>query len=218
VRRLCAWLGEGWQLVGADLPVFSVAAFLAISLSLLSGFILALPLAAGLCIMFAEKLQGNKPSLSHLWEGLSSRFPATISIWMLYLVAALPFYAVDIYLHTLGGAWAKVGIGVDLAGLLLVATPLFFTVPLIADRDLSAQEALRLSWAQVRPRKTLMLSATVLYALVLLAGFFACGVGVILTLPVVVGAQVLAYRELFEGFEVPRMTPLREPEAAEEEQ
>ena len=79
------------------------------------------------------------------------------------------------------------------------------------------QEALRLSWAQVRPRKTLMLSATVLYALVLLAGFFACGVGVILTLPVVVGAQVLAYRELFEGFEVPRMTPLREPEAAEEE-
>lgn len=209
--RVRGWLAEAWVLVGADLPVFAVAAFLTITFSLFTGFILALPMVTGLCLMFSEKLQGNKPELAHLWEGLSSRFPAAISIWIIMMVAAIPFDGVNYYLHSLRGPWAWVGILVVFIGLWLIYTPLFFAIPLIADRDLSALSAMRLSWSQVRPRWGGIFVATVVYSLVMMVGVLAFGVGIILTLPVIVGAQMLAYRELLHDVEIPQMIPIKDP-------
>jgi len=209
--RVRGWLSEAWALVGADLPVFAIAAFLTITASLFTGFILALPMVAGLCLMFSEKLQGNKPELVHLWEGLSSRFPAAISVWIIMMLAAIPFDGVNYYLHSLGGLWPWVGVLVVFAGLWLVYTPLFFALPLIADRDLSALSAIRLSWSQVRPRWGGLFLATVVYTLVMMVGVLAFGVGIILTLPVIVGAQMLAYRELLRDIEIPQMIPIKDP-------
>ena len=214
--RVRGWLAEAWDLVGADMPVFLLAAFLTISLSLLSLFILFLPLVSGLCIMFSEKLQGNKPELSHLWEGVSSRFPASITIWIIYMVAALPFDAVNLYLNNLGGPWRAIGVLAITIGLWALSLPLFFTLPIIADRDVSARDAIRLSWAQVRPRWGGILAAEIVYTLVMVCGLLACGVGIIITLPVVVGAMMLAYREFYRDFEVPQMVPIKDPDQPEE--
>jgi hypothetical protein len=216
--RVRGWLAEAWDLVGADLPVFTVAAFLAISLSLLSLFILTMPLMAGLCIMFSEKLQGNKPELSHLWEGLSSRFPAAIVIWIISMLVTFPFDVANFYLNVLGGPWRYVGVSCIVIGLWLIAVPLFFTLPIIADRDVSARDAIRLSWPQVRPRWGGILLAVIVYSLVMFCGVIACGVGIIITVPVVVGAMMLAYSELFRGFEVPEMIPIKEPDGSEGEE
>ncbi|MEI6503577.1 MAG: hypothetical protein WCP21_21405 [Armatimonadota bacterium] len=209
--RARGWLSEAWALVGADLPVFAVAAFLTITGSLFTGFILALPMVAGLCLMFSEKLQGNRPELAQLWEGLSSRFPAAISIWIIMMLAAIPFDGLNYYLHSLRGPWPWVGVLAVFAGLWLVYTPLFFAIPLIADRDVSALTAIRLSWSQVRPRWGGIFFATALYSLVMMVGVLACGVGIILTLPVVVGAQMLAYHELLRDVEIPQMIPIKDP-------
>jgi len=214
VVRVRGWLAEAWDLVGADLPVFAIAAFLTVTASLFTAFILALPMVAGLCLMFSEKLQGNKPELTHLWEGLSSRFPAAISIWAIMMLAAIPFDGVNYYLHSLRGPWPSIGVLVVFVGLWLVSTPLFFAIPLIADRDLSAMAAIRLSWSQVRPRWGGIFLATVVYSLVMMVGVLACGFGLIITLPVVVGAQMLAYRELFRDVEVPQLIPLKDPETS----
>ena len=203
-------MSQAWDLVGADLPTFSLGAFIVISLTLLSFFILALPLLAGMYIMFMEKMQGNRPTLSHLWEGLT-RFPAALVIWMIYLAAGIPFGLVNFYLCQQGRSWGAAGVGVEFLGHCLIATPLFFCMPLIADRDVSAREALRLSWAQVRPRFWGMLACVLVYTAMLGFGLFACGVGIILTLPAVVAAQTLAYHELYGDFEVPQMTPIKEP-------
>jgi hypothetical protein len=210
--RVRGWLAEAWDLVGADTPVFLLAAFLTISLSLLSLFILFLPLVSGLCIMFSEKLQGNKPELSHLWEGLSSRFPAAITIWIIYMIAAVPFDAVNFYLNSVGGPWRAVGMLVITIGLWALSLPLFFTLPIIADRDVSARDAIALSWAQVRPRWGGILAAEIVYTLVMVCGLLACGVGIIITLPIVVGAIMLAYREFYRDFEVPQMIPIKDPD------
>jgi uncharacterized membrane protein len=193
-----------------------MAAFVTISLSLLTLFILALPLLAGLCLMFSEKLQGNKPELSQLWEGVSNRFPAAIVIWVLYMIAVVPFDAVNVYLRDLGPVWTQLGLIPILLGHLIVSTPLFFCLPLIADRDVSALEALRLSWGQVRPRWRGIFACCVVYTLMMMVGVIACGVGIILTLPVVIGAQMLAYHELFRNVEVPRMIPIKEARSNEE--
>jgi len=115
------------------------------------------------------------------------------------------------FLYQRGASWAWVGVTSEFVGHCLIWTPLLFCVPLIADRDCSARQAIRLSWARVRQDVVRFCGCVVVFTLVLLLGVFACAVGVILTLPLVVAAQVLAYEELFEGFEVPRMTPIKEP-------
>ena len=214
--RLGAWLSQAWDLVGADLPTFSLAAFIVTSLTLLSLCTLALPLLAGMCIMFLEKRQGNRPTLGHLWEGFY-RFPAAIVIWIIYLGAGLPFLLLNSYLYAHGHSWGALGVAVEFLGHCLIATPLFFCIPLIADRDVSAREAVRLSWAKVRPHLGGILAAVFVYTLVLVFGLIACGVGVILTLPLVVAAQMLAYCDLYGEFEVPRMSPFKETAKEESE-
>jgi uncharacterized membrane protein len=208
--RPIRWLREGWELVGADLPMFTVAAFVAISLTLLSAFILALPLLVGLCIMFLEKLQGNRPTLAHLWEGFG-RFPAAIVLWILYLLAGIPFMVGNAWL-AYGGGWGTwAGVLIEGVGHVVLATPLLLAIPLIADRDISARDALRLSWGVTRARWGELLAATAVYTGMMLLGLVACLVGVMITLPVVAAALVLGYREMGESIERPQLMPLRDP-------
>lgn len=215
MARPWRWLREAWDLIGEDLPIFSVAAFLTISLSFLTAFIIALPLYAGLCIMLLEKLQGNKPTLGHLWEGLTSRFPAAISIWVVYMVVALPFDVVNFYLHGLPAPWPTLGIASVIIGLTVVSTPIFFCLPLIADRDLSAQDALRLSWSRVWPQWRVVLGAVSVCILMAMFGVFACGLGIIIVLPLIAAIQVLACREIVGDADVPRLIPIKEPTQSE---
>lgn len=208
--RPVRWVKAGWELVGADLPVFTVAAFVAISLTLLSAFILGLPLLVGLCIMFLEKLQGNRPTLGHLWEGFG-RFSAAIVLWILYLLAGIPFMVGNAWL-AYGGGWGTwAGVLLEGAGHVLLATPLLLALPLIADRDISARDALRLSLTATRSRWGELLLAAIVYTAMVLMGVVACLVGVLLTLPVVAGAMILAYKELAGDLERPHLTPLRDP-------
>lgn len=211
--RIRGWLSEAWDLVGEDLPVFSLAAFIVIAGTLLSLFILTLPLLAGLGIMFSEKLQGNKPTLGHLWEGVSSRFPASITVWVGFLVVSLPVYTLSSYLQYLKLSW--VAALMLMVWSMIVWTPLFFVMPLIADRDLSAKGAMKLSWLKVRPQLGGIFVCTVVYSIVMLFGAFACGLGLVITLPLVVGAQMLAYREVIGDYAVPQMIPIKDPELEE---
>jgi uncharacterized membrane protein len=192
MRRCRRWLAQGWSLVGADLPVFTLAAFITVAGSLLSAFILALPLLSGLCIMFLEKMAGRAPTLQHLWEGMS-RFPAAIVIWMAYALASLPFDALHMLALSRGGpGW---GLGYIVVGHVLICAPLLFCLPLIADRDTGGVEALRTSWSLVRTNVPLALVLSLVLSLMLALGAFACGLGIIVTLPVAVAALMLAYRE-----------------------
>lgn len=195
VARLRGWLAGAWELVGADLPIFSLAAFLTIAGTLLSAWILAAPLTVGLCVMFLEKLQGHRPQLSHLAEGLS-RFPAAVFIWAVYLVGLIPFSAIHVGTYALTQGTSRWGLLAEAIGHLVVATPLLLAAPLVAHRDLGGREAVGASWRLVRTVLPLAFIMVSVLSLLLILGLFACGVGIILTLPVAVGTLVLAYRDI----------------------
>jgi uncharacterized membrane protein len=215
--RMRAWLAGAWDLVGADFPLFTFAASLIIALSMLSFFILTLPLVVGMCIMFLEKAQGRPAQLSHLWEGLTNHFPAAIVTWIIVMLVAIPFDAANFYLQGLPQPWPLVGVVIVVVGLWLIVTPLFFALPLIADRDLSGREAMQRSWALVRPRLGGVLLAIMVGSLALLLGLFACGIGILITLPVVIGALVLAYQELAGVPPTPAVTEIVNEEPGEVE-
>ena len=207
--RVRAWLGEAWELVGADLPLFSLAAFLTITLSLCSLFILTLPLLAGLCIMFLEKLHGRPPELGHLWEGITQHFPASIAVYFVAMLASVPFDVAHYAMRALPPPWPAVGLLTLFLSLWLIGAPLFFALPLIADRDLSAREALRLSWVSARAQPWVVLLAVAVCAGALLLGAFACGFGLLITLPLVAAVLVVACRDVVGNREVPQMTSLK---------
>jgi hypothetical protein len=218
--RVRQWLREAWELIGADLPLFSVAAFLAISVSLFSLGVLAFPLAAGLCLMLLQKLHGRTPELSHLWEGITQHFPAAFTVYLVAMGLALPFDLANLYLRSRPAPWPLVGMGLVLVALCVVNTPLLFCLQLIADRDVSAREALRLSWSRVWAAPATALATVVVCSLLLLAGLFACGFGLILTLPVSLAVAVLAYRDLVGNFGAPQMTSLTQdsPEEVDDDE
>lgn len=208
--RLRAALRESWDLVGADLPILTLAAFLTITLSLLSAFILTLPLLVGMCIMFLEKMHGRQPQLQHLWEGLTDHFPASIVLWIVMMLATAPLDLLYPLLHRLEPPWTFLLLPLWLLGLCLVLTPFSFALPLIADRDLSTRQAVKLSWAQVRPRLLSIFVLNIVLVGVVLLGGLACCVGIVITLPLALATLVLTYRGLYEDFAVPQMTPIRE--------
>ncbi len=196
--RLRAGLSQAWALIGADLPLFVLAASLITALSLISAFILFFPLLVGLCGMFLERRRGRRPELSQLWEGLFHYFPAAFTLWLLFLLAALPLHLLDLWLHSLQSPGPAVGVLIVLLGLSFLAVPALFALPLIAEQDLSAWEALQLSVRLVKPHWLRLWGLLLFMGALIALGVFACGVGLFITLPLVVALLIVAYIQIGE--------------------
>ncbi len=72
-----------------------------------------------------------------------------------------------------------------------------FTLPLIMDRHLDFWTAMKTSWRQVSRHWWTVFGLSVLTVLINLAGFLACGVGVLFSASIGVGAMMQAYETMF---------------------
>jgi uncharacterized membrane protein len=79
----------------------------------------------------------------------------------------------------------------------LVHTFFFFTFPLIADRNLSGVDAVRLSFKAARANPGGILGLTLLSAGLGILGVCACYVGALLVMPISFSANAVAYRRVF---------------------
>jgi hypothetical protein len=86
---------------------------------------------------------------------------------------------------------------IGLIPLVFLTTNWVFTLPLIIDRRLDFWTAMKTSWRQVSRHWWSVFALLLLGGLVNCAGLLACGVGVLFTAPIVIGAMVLAYETLF---------------------
>lgn len=74
---------------------------------------------------------------------------------------------------------------------------LFFALPLIADRNARIGDALKLSFSAATNNIGGLLALLIFEGLLIIAGVFACGVGVLFVLPVVYAANIVAYKSVF---------------------
>ncbi len=72
-----------------------------------------------------------------------------------------------------------------------------FTVPLIIDKQLSFQTAIKYGFAKVTKHWWHMFGLSVVVGLVIVAGALACFVGMILTVPIGIAAMMIAYDTIF---------------------
>ena len=74
-----------------------------------------------------------------------------------------------------------------------------FTQALIIDKELKFCAAMKIGWQRVSRHWWQVFGLTILVGLLLLAGIFACGIGVVFTVPIGIAAVMFAYETIFSA-------------------
>jgi serine/threonine protein kinase len=139
------------------------------------------PLLAGLNFYFLNKIRGRRTSVETAFAGFSKRFLhlflANFVVSMLVVLGVLCLVLPGIYLFV---AW-------------------IFTLTLILDKGLDFWAAMELSRKAVNKHwwKVFFLLATL--ALLSFAGLFAFCIGIFITVPIAIAAQMYAYEDIFSA-------------------
>ena len=217
VADLGGWLSSGWDLLKDDLLIFVLATLIMLllvsALSILQG-----PLMCGMYMMVWHKMLYGEAKLEKLFDGFKR------SLWSILaslglaipgivigMVACLPLVLVPV-LGAFGGGEAAVGgliivialiVLIAAAGGVVLSGVIFFMFAHIAARNANPLEALSASWEVVRRNFVMFCWVGLVYGLISSAGSLVCGVGLLVTYPLIIAAHAKAYADHFgiEGFD-----------------
>jgi len=195
--KLGDWLTDGWKVYKENWALMSVAGLLGGFLSLCTAGILAGPLLMGMFSMAFKTMRGEQPTMSDLfnWRG---RF-------LQAFIAFLVFFIAHVAVAGLGSAGAFFKL-ISLALIPMFTIMLSLTMSNILDRGADAVNSINDVARKVFSRDWFLwwLVGLVIAAIVS-GGTFACGVGVLVTLPWMISSAAVAYRDTF-GIDDPNRT------------
>jgi uncharacterized membrane protein len=175
------WIGEGWEIVKADMGNYVLLALAVIVLSSMVPFIIQGPLMAGFHIYCMKRLLGRSAEFADLFKGFNFFVPT--------LVASLV-----ISLFVFGGTLLCVIPG------LVIGAMYKFTYLFIVDKRMDFWPAMQASHAVVKNDYFGFTMFLLLMVLVNLLGVLCCVVGMFISVPVTLVAITVAYKELV-GFD-----------------
>jgi hypothetical protein len=188
------WLSGGWQIYKENWLLMSVASLVGAILGGATAGIMAGPLLMGLYNMAFKTMRGERPQMADLFD-FKGRF-------LHAFLAALIFF----------GIHAGASRGGPLGGILgflitpLLTATLSLTMPLILERRLDVANAIQEVGRIIFSRDWLMWWVVgLVFATISASGVVGCGVGIFITLPWMVSAGAIAYRDVF-GFDDPNRT------------
>lgn len=191
------WLSGGWQVYKENWALMSVASLIAFALSGVTLGVLAGPLLMGLFRMAFATMRGERPVMGDMfnWRG---RFLQSF-------LTALIYGAIYAGLGGIGNNNAFFGL------LSAAATPMLtlmfgFTMSLVLERDMDVVNAINHVARLVFSRDAFMWWVVgLVFAAITAGGFIGCGIGILITLPWMISASAVAYRDVF-GFDDPNRT------------
>jgi uncharacterized membrane protein len=175
------WIGEGWQMVKADIGTYML---LALVLTVLSGvvpLIIQGPLIAGFHIFCMKRLLGRQAELADMFKGFNFFVPTLVASLLISLFASIGFL-----LCIIPG--------------LVVGAMYKFTYLFIVDKRMDFWPAMQASHALVKNDYFGFTMFLLLMVLVDILGALCCIVGIFIAIPVTIAAITIAYKELV-GFE-----------------
>jgi len=175
------WIGEGWQMVKADIGTYMLLALVLSVLSSMVPLIIQGPLLAGFHIFCMKRMMGRPAEFADLFKGFNFFVPT--------LVASLV-----ISLFVFGGTLFCVIPG------LVIAAMYKFTYLFIVDKRMDFWPAMQASHAVVKNDYFGFTMFVVLMALIGMLGLLCCVVGIFIAMPVGLSAITVAYKQLV-GFE-----------------
>jgi uncharacterized membrane protein len=175
------WVGEGWQIVKADIGTFVLLTIVFAVLNTMVPMILKGPLIAGFEIFCMKKILNRPTDFADLFKGFNFFVPALVAS----LVIAL-FVFCGTLLCIIPG--------------LVVAAMYNFTYLFIVDKRMDFWPAMQASHAVVKNDYVGFTLFLLLMVVVDILGILCCIVGILVALPVTLAAVTVAYQEIV-GFE-----------------
>ncbi|MFP3903383.1 MAG: hypothetical protein ACLFWB_03975 [Armatimonadota bacterium] len=205
--KLGDWLSEGWEIVKEDWLTYGVAALLASLIGGITFGICAPPMAVGMFMMIDKKMKGQQPAIGDVFGGFQKFGPSFVAA----ILVGLGVFVVVVVLNFI----PIVG---QIAGAILgfvVGGAMFYMFPLIADTDIGGVDAIKRSWEHTQPEIVMYSVTYLVYSLVAQLGVIACGIGIFVSWPIMLAAQMVAYRDVVtsEGGAAPAEPAPAAPEA-----
>ncbi len=191
------WLSGGWRVYKENWLLMSLATLLVGVIGMGTLGVLAGPMVMGLYRMAFKTMKGERPEINDLfnWEGR-------------FLQAFLAFL---IYAGIYGGL-SGIGRGGGLSTVLkFVVMPMMtmifgLALPMILDRKADIAAAINDIGKKIFTKDALMWWIVgFVFAIIGSGGFFACGIGVLVTMPWIISSLAVAYSSLF-GLDDPNRT------------
>ncbi|QQS33058.1 MAG: hypothetical protein IPM50_00295 [Acidobacteriota bacterium] len=202
---------ETWQLIKDEYWLIFAITLLGMVVASLIPIVLIGPMMCGIYMALLAKIDGGKADLQLLFRGFDRFLPSlllTIIIVGPFFVMLLGIYIPMVVMALAGERMSQeellVFLGILIAvelvlGIIMVGlhSLLIFAYPLIAERKMSAMQAMRLSsrasWQNLGGITGLI---AVAFGLSILGYLMLC-VGIYLVLPLIMAATAVAYRKVF---------------------
>jgi hypothetical protein len=188
--KFSEWIQQGWELYKANIGVWIVASLLAVLISLATATILSGPMMAGLVWMALALVDRKepKPQIGDVFKG----FDYFLLSFLFFLVWGIIMLAISVI-----SLIPCIGTLVVIAVSIVLHTALMFGLFLIVDKKMEFWPASMLSLNVVKPNFFPFLGLLVVAMLIGHVGAIACGIGVIVTMPIAVCILAVAYRNVF---------------------
>jgi hypothetical protein len=182
-------ISRGWALVMANLPVLGGATLLAWAIGVgigflpiigwVAGILLGSILHAGVLYMFIRRIRGEDVQLGDMFAGFN--------------IAPLPLFLGGLLVTVLTG----LGFVLCIAPGVYLAVGYLFVLPLVIDKKLDFWPAMEVSRQVVHKHWWSMFLFAIVLVLIICLGALACGLGLIIAVPVVFAAAMYVYEDLF---------------------
>jgi hypothetical protein len=182
-------ISRRWALVMANLPVLGGATLLAWAIGVGIGFIpiigwvagvlMGSILHAGVLYMFVRRIRGEDVQLGDMFAGFN--------------IAPLPLFLGGLLVAVL----TALGMILCIAPGVYLAVGYLFVLPLIIDKKLDFWPAMEVSRQVVTKHWWSMFLFAIVLVLIICLGALACGLGLIIAIPVVFAAAMYVYEDFF---------------------
>jgi hypothetical protein len=208
-------LSRGWALVKSNLGLMVGATVLVMLISngcslipilgMVLGLVINGPLYGGLYWLVLRLIRGEEASIGDAFAGFSRAFGQLVLVvivtGLLTLLSAILLIAAVAL-----GATHLVPLAVAIVlGIIGILPPIYlsicwaFTMPLVVDKQIDFWSAMQLSRQQVSRHWWAVFGLMLVGGLLAVLGLIACLVGILVTLPIFLGAIMYAYEDIFGG-------------------
>jgi len=202
---------EGFELIKSEYWILFAIWIVGAMLGGVSFFIVTGAMMCGTYYAYMRKIDGHAASFDDLWKGFQW-FGSGLVVMLFIIVPMIIVYAI-IYVPiviaaAMGGRMSQDEMIAMLIGafavdfiliviMVCVHTLLIFSFPLIVDRNLGAFAAMALSARAVLKNLGGVIGLLLVNFVLVIIGYLALCVGVYFVIPLIIAANVVAYRKVF---------------------
>jgi len=182
-------ISRGWALVMANFPILGGATLLAWAIGVglgflpiigwVSGVLVGSILHAGVLYMFVRRIRGEDVQLGNMFDGFN--------------IAPLPLLLAGLLVSVL----TALGILLCVLPGIYLAVSYIFVLPIVIDKKLDFWPAMEVSRQVIHKHWWSMFLFAIVLILIICVGALACGLGLIVAMPVVFAAAMYVYEDLF---------------------